>query len=65
MSFRFHPAIQRVKEIIDSGELGDIKSLSANLCTPGQGGFLKDDDIRFKFDLGGGIMMDMGCKLST
>jgi predicted dehydrogenase len=55
---RFHPAIQRVKEIIDSGELGNIKSVSTTMTTPQ--GFIKDGDIRLIFSLGGGSMMDMG-----
>jgi len=56
--YRFHPAVQRVKQIIDSGELGHVKSVSAALAA-GRG-FVPDDDIRFKFDLGGGAMMDVG-----
>ncbi|KAL5513239.1 hypothetical protein ACEPAH_3637 [Sanghuangporus vaninii] len=58
---RFHPAINRVKEIVESGEFGKLKSVSATLCAPRQVSNLKDDDIRFKFELGGGTMMDMGC----
>lgn len=58
---RFHPAIQRVKEIIDSGELGPIKEINAALCFPK--GFINDDDIRMNYDIGGGAMMDCGCKL--
>lgn len=58
--WRFHPAIQRVKAILDSGELGAIKSLEARLAIPR--GAMKDDDIRFDLSLGGGALMDMGCK---
>ncbi|KAK7056257.1 hypothetical protein VNI00_002810 [Paramarasmius palmivorus] len=56
--YRFHPAIQRVKEILDSGELGRIKSITVNNCalTP-----FGEDDIRYQWDLGGGALMDMGC----
>jgi predicted dehydrogenase len=55
----FHPAIQRVKALLDSGKLGAIKSLTANLTLPGS--LFKDSDIRFNFELGGGAMMDVGC----
>ncbi|THH12823.1 hypothetical protein EW146_g7337 [Bondarzewia mesenterica] len=57
--YRFHPATQRVKEIVDSGELGQIKSIESSLTIPS--GLLKDDDIRLSYNLGGGAMMDMGC----
>ncbi|TFK39890.1 hypothetical protein BDQ12DRAFT_734614 [Crucibulum laeve] len=57
--YRFHPAIQRVKVIIDSGELGAIKSIETNLAIPK--GLIKDGDIRYDYSLGGGALMDMGC----
>ncbi|KAG5647499.1 hypothetical protein DXG03_009436 [Asterophora parasitica] len=57
--YRFHPAIQRVKAIIESGELGKLKHISATMAMPR--GFLKANDIRFDYKLGGGAMMDMGC----
>ncbi|KLO16868.1 NAD-binding protein [Schizopora paradoxa] len=60
---RFHPAFIRVKEIIDSGELGKLKNVKSTLCVPrmmvGEG--KNDNDIRYQLELGGGIMMDMGC----
>lgn len=59
---RFHPAWLRFKEIIDSGELGKVKSITAALQFPSIMNVAADDDIRFKYDLGGGIMMDMGCE---
>lgn len=60
---RFHPAINRVKDILSSGELGKLKSVSASLCAPWQMQIAKPDDIRFDYNLGGGILMDMGCEL--
>lgn len=56
----FHPAIQRVKAILDSKELGAIKSISAALTAPS--GTAKEDDIRWNYELGGGSTMDPGCK---
>ncbi|KAJ4473635.1 NAD(P)-binding protein [Lentinula aciculospora] len=57
--YRFHPAIQRVKAILNSGELGKINSIDAKLAAPA--GAIKDTDIRFNLALGGGAMMDIGC----
>jgi len=57
--YRFHPAIHRVKEILESKEVGAIKNISVKMLLPG--GFFGDDDIRFDYTLGGGAMMDLGC----
>ncbi|KAG2151326.1 NAD(P)-binding protein [Suillus clintonianus] len=57
--YRFHPAIQRVRAIIDSGELGAIKEVNASLAFPK--GLIGNDDIRMNYDIGGGAMMDCGC----
>ncbi|KAJ3745135.1 NAD(P)-binding protein [Lentinula detonsa] len=56
--YRFHPSIQRVKAILDSKELGEVKSISAALSAPE--GTAKPDDIRWKYELGGGSTMDPG-----
>ena len=58
--YRFHPATRRVKEIVDSGELGTITKIEASLAVPHL--FIKDGDIRLVYELGGGAMMDMGCE---
>ncbi|KAG6869203.1 hypothetical protein C0993_009066 [Termitomyces sp. T159_Od127] len=58
--YRFHPAIQRAKAIIDSNELGRITHLSAALAVPSVIG-PKPSDIRYDYALGGGGLMDMGC----
>ena len=59
---RFHPATQRVKEIVESGELGRVKSAKAGFAIPTVMSpfFFLKDDIRFNYDLGGGCSMDMG-----
>jgi len=61
MLCRFHPATHRLKEIVDSGELGTLTKIEVNLAVPS--GFIKDNDICMEYDLGGGVMMDMGCEL--
>ncbi|KAG6848333.1 hypothetical protein H0H93_001136 [Arthromyces matolae] len=58
--YRFHPAIQRVKAIISSGELGAVKHISAALTLPRLMG-VPTTDIRYNYALGGGSLMDMGC----
>ena len=46
---------------MDSGELGKIKSIRSELAIIGFG----KDDIRFKYDLGGGSLMDVGSYTSV
>ncbi|KAJ7717666.1 NAD(P)-binding protein [Mycena metata] len=57
--YRFHPAIQRVRAILDSKELGCINKISASLTAPA--GTAPDGDIRWSYKLGGGSTMDPGC----
>lgn len=56
-AYRYHPLTARVKEIISSGELGKIKNIEARFC------FLLPipSNIRFRYDLAGGSLMDAGC----
>ncbi|WP_268544111.1 Gfo/Idh/MocA family protein [Candidatus Nitrosotenuis cloacae] len=55
--FRFHPSHQKVNEIIKTGKIGKIFSFY------GKYGFsqVPFDDIRYKKELGGGILNDAGC----
>jgi predicted dehydrogenase len=55
--WRAHPLAARMKEIVDSGELGRVRHLEANLCIP----FLLPGDIRYRWELAGGATMDTGC----
>ena len=59
MDYRFHPVIHRVKEILESKELGAIKNISATFILPTS--IFKDDDIQFDYSSGGRAMMYLGC----
>lgn len=56
-AYRYHPLTTKVKEIIASGELGKIQHIEAQFC------FLlpSPNNIRFKYELAGGALMDCGC----
>lgn len=61
VSNSFHPAIQKVKALLDSGVVGKLKGLEAELGFPGIA--FASDDIRYNYALGGGATMDLGCTL--
>ena len=54
--YRYHPLAQRMREIVESGELGTIRRVEAALCFP----LPKFSDIRYQYDLAGGATMDVG-----
>jgi len=56
-AYRYHPLAARMKEVITNGELGKIKQITARFC------FLlpAPSNIRFRYDLAGGALMDAGC----
>jgi predicted dehydrogenase len=56
-AYRYHPLTRRVKEIVASGELGKVQHIEAQFC------FLlpSRNNIRFKYNLAGGALMDCGC----
>lgn len=56
---RYHPAVKRLREIVRSGELGQVTTMTAAMGFPGHlmGGSLRRD-IRMNYDLGGGCLMD-------
>jgi predicted dehydrogenase len=55
--WRYHPLAARMIEAIASGELGRVRHLEAWFAFP----VLPRSDIRWRWDLGGGAMMDAGC----
>ncbi|KDQ14920.1 hypothetical protein BOTBODRAFT_55106 [Botryobasidium botryosum FD-172 SS1] len=56
----FHPAIQRIKEIIHSGELGQITNIAGTLALPRGLIDRPRGDIWLQFYLNGGCAIDMG-----
>src|SRR5512133_3503823 len=56
-AYRYHPLTARVKEIIASGEIGNVQHIDAQFC------FLLPvpNNIRFQYELAGGALMDCGC----
>ncbi len=54
---RFHPQWLRVKEIVGSGALGEVRSIQSYFSY-----FNRDpDNIRNNPDIGGGALLDIGC----
>ena len=56
--YRFHPAFQRVLDVVKGGKLGEIKTLHAvfNVTIP-----YREGELRHTLSVGGGAMMDLGC----
>lgn len=56
--YQFHPQHTRVKEIMKSGEIGEIKFMRAGFSF-----FLEDrqSNIRMNKEMGGGSIFDVGC----
>lgn len=56
-AYRYHPLTARIKQVLQSGELGRLKRIEARFCflLPSPG------NIRFRYDLAGGSLMDAGC----
>jgi predicted dehydrogenase len=54
---RFHPQWQRAREIVRSGELGELRAIRAAFC------YNNSDpmNVRNQADIGGGGIMDIGC----
>ncbi len=55
--YRYHPVALRMLEIVTSGQLGELRHVEASFCFP----LPRFADIRYRFDLAGGALMDAGC----
>jgi predicted dehydrogenase len=55
--WRYHPLAARMRELVRSGVLGEVRRVEASMCIP----LPLPGDIRYRFDLGGGATMDTGC----
>jgi predicted dehydrogenase len=54
--YRYHPLAQRMRDLVEGGELGTLQHVETALCFP----LPKFSDIRYQYDLGGGATMDVG-----
>jgi len=57
--YRFHPQVQRVKKLIERGEIGEPKFFRGAFSFP-MVAQDREDDIRWKEKMGGGSVMDLG-----
>ena len=53
----YHPQSERMREIVRSGELGELEHLECVMLAPDVG---QPRDVRYRFDLGGGTTMNNG-----
>ncbi|MET1074231.1 MAG: Gfo/Idh/MocA family oxidoreductase, partial [Umezawaea sp.] len=54
--YRYHPLAAWMREVVASGELGELRHVEAHVCFP----LPKFSDIRYDLGLAGGAMMDAG-----
>ena len=54
--YRYHPLAERMKQIVDSGVLGEIRHIESTMCIP----LPMKNDIRYNYELAGGATMDVG-----
>ena len=55
--FRFHKQLEIIKNIINSGEIGEIRSIHSEFGFPP---FSDENNIRYNQNLGGGALLDAG-----
>jgi predicted dehydrogenase len=55
--WRHHPLAARMIDVVTSGVLGPIQSVTSAMCVP----LPIPGDIRYRRDLAGGALMDVGC----
>ena len=56
-----HPVHQRPRELVTSGELGELRRVEIVLAIPAHA----DSDPRWSWKLAGGATMDLGCYVLT
>jgi predicted dehydrogenase len=52
-----HPVMKRMHQLLDSGELGALRTVEAHVTMPAP----PEDDPRWSLELAGGAVMDLGC----
>jgi predicted dehydrogenase len=54
--WRYHPLAERMRAIVASGVLGRLRHIETRMCVP----MLAPGNIRYRLDLAGGALMDVG-----
>ena len=54
--YLFHPRNRKVKELVDSGAIGKLRSIESTFNVQ-----IPRTDIRYNSELGGGALLDLGC----
>ena len=55
--YLYHPVTRRLHELLDSGELGELRAAEIDMFMPAPA----DSDPRWSYELAGGALMDLGC----
>ncbi len=55
--YLYHPVTRRLHELLDSGELGELRAVESDMLMPAPA----DGDPRWSYELAGGALMDLGC----
>ncbi len=56
--WRHHPRTAAMQDVLGSGALGHLKRITSAFTF--QGDWIKDDDLRYQRELGGGALLDLG-----
>lgn len=56
-AFIYHPQIEKIQEIINNKQIGEIELIRSNFGFP----LRSSNDFRYKKELGGGALLDCGC----
>ncbi|MPY66040.1 Gfo/Idh/MocA family oxidoreductase [Deinococcus sp. SDU3-2] len=56
-AYRFQPHVARLREIVASGELGEVRAFRGAFGFP----LTNPDDFRWEAEMGGGALYDVGC----
>jgi predicted dehydrogenase len=55
--YRYHPLAQRARALLQGGAIGPVQHVDVQFCTPS----IRPNNIRFDYELAGGVTMDLGC----
>lgn len=58
LHWRYHPQSDRMRQLIEGGAIGALTEIDFTFLVPGK--YFQPDDIRFRRDLSGGAVMDLG-----